>query len=192
MVHIPAFCDSCGAVFGSGIVVENCVNVSLSGNRSGPCPRCGGMGSVIDGLFNVTENVIEILSAPERTRTQLKALTGILQSAANGSAPLGDIAAQIKETVPELSEVARFLPKTSTELVAWLTLILLAIQTISDIGEEEKPSTTVILNQVIEQSMQQHNYYPSVKPPSPKRQGRNSFCDCGSGVKYKRCCGKSI
>lgn len=62
MVNIPAFCDTFGAAFPSGYAFENCRNVHLSGNKSEPCSRCGGMGSVPYGVFNFTENVIEILN----------------------------------------------------------------------------------------------------------------------------------
>jgi uncharacterized protein YecA (UPF0149 family) len=31
---------------------------------------------------------------------------------------------------------------------------------------------------------------PSIKPAAPKTTPRNAPCPCGSGNKYKRCCGK--
>jgi hypothetical protein len=65
MPNLPAICDDCGTMFPSGFVMENCTNISLSGNKSGPCPSCGGMGSIPDGVFNVLGNVIEILDAPK-------------------------------------------------------------------------------------------------------------------------------
>lgn len=30
----------------------------------------------------------------------------------------------------------------------------------------------------------------STGKPRPNAQGRNELCSCGSGLKYKRCCGK--
>jgi len=130
MVLIPAFCDNCGAAFSSGIAVENCANITLSGNRSGPCPRCGGMGSVIDGVFNVVGDVIEILSAPQSTIESLNKLTHILKKAAQEKNTSEEIEKNINTNVPELSGVTKYLPKSPTDLVAWLTFILLATQTI--------------------------------------------------------------
>ena len=46
MPTLNARCDTCGAIFPSGIVVENSTNVTFKDVRSGPCPRCGGMGTV--------------------------------------------------------------------------------------------------------------------------------------------------
>ena len=190
MVHIPAFCDNCGAAFNSGIVVENCRNISLSGNRSGPCPRCGSMGSVIDGVFNVAGDVIEILSAPQRTIESLQKLTQILKVAAQDKETSEEITNKINEQVPELTSVSKFIPKNATELVAWLTFILLAIQTINQLTKDETPDVTIILNHAVEQSMEPKNYYPFSQPKIP--QSRNRPCECGSGKRFKHCCGKII
>lgn len=138
MVHIPAFCDNCGAAFNSGIVVENCRSLHLSGNRSGPCPRCGSMGSVIDGVFNVAGDVIEILSAPQRTIDSLQKLSDILKAAAAKNQSAEEIAKNIEKDTPEFSGISKYIPKNATELVAWLTLILLAIQTINQLGKDER------------------------------------------------------
>lgn len=188
MVLIPAFCDNCGAAFSSGIAVENCSNITLSGNRSGPCPRCGGMGSVIDGVFNVVGDVVEVLSAPQSTIESLNKLTQLLKKAAQEKETPEEISNNINEDIPELSEITRFLPKNATELVAWLTFILLATQIIIQLGKEENPNTQIIINQSIEQSMQQNNFYPFKQLAVP--QSRNSLCNCGSGKRYKHCCGK--
>ncbi len=166
MVHIPAFCDSCGAAFGSGIVVENCRNITFSGNRSGPCPRCGSMGSVIDGVFNVVRE-----AAKEKDSTE-------------------QITEKINEQVPELSLITRYIPKNATELVAWLTFILIAMQTINQFSKDDSPDINIILNQSVEQSMQPQNYYPFNQQAIPPT--RNSPCSCGSKKRYKHCCGLSI
>ncbi|MBU2570355.1 MAG: SEC-C domain-containing protein [Gammaproteobacteria bacterium] len=190
MVNIPAFCDTCGASFPSGFAFENCSNVHLSGNKSGPCPRCGGMGSVPDGVFNITGNVIEILSAPTRTIEQLTVLSKILKIAASSKKSPEEIAKEIEDKVPDLSLIAKYIPKNASELVAWLTFILLAIQTINQLGKDDVPDVNVILNQSVEQSMRPENYYPFVIPQAPI--SRNAPCPCGSGQRYKHCCGKAI
>jgi SEC-C motif-containing protein len=187
MVHIPAFCDNCGAAFNSGIVVDNCRNIHLSGNRSGPCPRCGSMGSVIDGVFNVAGDVIEILSAPQRTIDSLQKLSHILKAATARNLSAEEIAKNIEKDTPEFSSISKYIPKNATELVAWLTLILLAIQTINQLGKGESPDVNIILNHSVEQSMDPKNYYP-FNLQSPRR---NTPCPCGSGKRYKHCCGKT-
>lgn len=64
MPSILAFCDTYGTVFSSGIFVENPTNMSFAGNRLGPCPHCGGMGHVPDGVFNFIGNTIKSCLRP--------------------------------------------------------------------------------------------------------------------------------
>lgn len=190
MVNIPAFCDICGAAFPSGFAFENCRNIHLQGNKSGPCPRCGGMGSVIDGVFDIAGDVIKILAAPKRTIESLQKLSELLKEAAVKKQSAEDISSKIEKELPEYSSIAKYIPKNATELVAWLTLILVAIQTINNLGKDEAPDINIILNQSVEQSVEQKNYYPFVIPETPP--SRNSPCPCGSGKRYKHCCGKAI
>ncbi|WP_160164262.1 SEC-C domain-containing protein [Marinobacter santoriniensis] len=148
------------------------------------------MGSVLDGVFNITGSVIEVLSAPSRTTEQLKVLSEILQSAVASEKEADEIASEIQSKAPSLGAIARFIPKNSTELVAWLTFVLLAIQTLMQMDEKEAPDVNLILNQSVEQSMNPKNYYPY--RPAPDTLTRNAPCPCGSGERYKRCCGRGI
>jgi uncharacterized protein YecA (UPF0149 family) len=147
------------------------------------------MGSVIDGVFNVAGDVIEILSAPQRTVDSLQRLSEILKAATTQKQSAEEIAKNIEKKAPEFNSISRYIPKNATELVAWLTLILLAIQTINQLGKDETPDINIILNQSIEQSMDPRNYYPFAQPIPPSR---NAPCPCGSGKRYKHCCGKAI
>jgi hypothetical protein len=46
MPHLMAVCDNCGNEFPSGFFIEGCSNVTFTGNKTGPCPKCGGIASV--------------------------------------------------------------------------------------------------------------------------------------------------
>lgn len=182
MPSIPAFCDTCGAIFNSGFFAENSTNVTFSGCQAGPCPKCGGIGHIPDGVFNFIGDTIEILSAPKRTLKELAQLTKILQNAkAEESAEA--IAERIRQEVPGLSKLADLLPKNRSELYGFLALILTVIQLMS---QSPQPTTTVTVNQVIQQVSQSS---PTGQAKKPKRKlGRNELCFCGSGKKHKRCC----
>ena len=159
MPMIPAFCDDCGTPFPSGFFLENCRNVTLSGNRSGPCPNCGGMGSVIDGVFNVTHDAIEILSAPQWTFQRLSSLVSILSKAREEGASKEEIVDEIKKEAPELSSIVDAFPKTRMELYAFL-LVLIAAATLlmnqcSSESETGRPQQQIqspenVLNQAVE------------------------------------------
>ncbi|GJA11852.1 hypothetical protein KAM344_23540 [Aeromonas caviae] len=196
MPNLPAICDDCGTMFPSGFVMENCTNISLSGNKSGPCPSCGGMGSIPDGVFNVLGNVIEILDAPRKTVDQLNRYVRVLNSAREQKLSREQIKEQIDKDVPELASISDFLPKTRNELYAFLALLLGILTTI--ITSMKDDEVTVVEPQIIlEQTINNHFYDTQVvtKPsitrlsaPVRPKVGRNEPCLCGSGLKYKKCC----
>jgi hypothetical protein len=195
MPVIPAFCDSCGTAFPSGFFVENCLSLSLSGNKSGPCPNCGAMGHVPDGVFNIIGNTIEILTAPERTVFELRRLAEILQTArVRGTVP-EEVVRDIEKEFPSLSPLMQLMPTNRSEWYAFLAVILSAIQIYlaafpSSSNQTPNPPPNITVNQVIEQTI--------IMEPVPKRKShkaingkisRNAPCSCKSGKKYKRCCG---
>lgn len=192
MPAVPAFCDTCGTVFNSGFFVENSRGIHFAGNRSGPCPKCGGMGHVPDGVFNFIGNTIEILSAPERTHAELMRLAEILRQANERSDTKEQVAERIAKEVPGLARLAGLLPSNRGELYGFLGLVLAAAQLLSQ--GEKAPQVTVNVTQVIEQVMipPPTSGAPKAKPQTQdKWPSRNQPCICGSGKKYKRCCGVS-
>lgn len=124
---MPAFCDNCGTVFASGFVFENCANISLSVNKAGPCPSCVAMGSIPDGIFNITGNAIKLISGTLKTVEQLKTLSAILTNAQKHNQTRDEVNKQIQKETPELNSFAAILPKTRIELYAFITIILMAI-----------------------------------------------------------------
>jgi len=62
-VDVAAFCDSCGAVFKSGKVLEIGTEEQFVGNSAGPCPVCIRMGHIPGGVLSFLGSTIEILSA---------------------------------------------------------------------------------------------------------------------------------
>lgn len=196
MPVIPAFCDNCGTAFPSGFFMENCTNISLMGNKSGPCPKCGGMGSVPDGVFNVLGDVIKIIDAPKRTVEQLSRYVQVLHEARAQNLPREEVKRKIDKDIPELAGISSFLPKTRTELYAFLAL-LVSLFTI--LKEDAKPQDiNIIINNTVEQMMIQQQKELSLVTGGKKaevkfeRSSRNDTCSCGSGFKYKKCCGEII
>lgn len=189
MPSIPAFCDTCSTAFPSGISVENASNVTLSGNRSGPCPSCGGMGHVPDGVFNFIGNTIEILSAPQRTVEELARLVQIIHEAKAKQQSNEQVAAQIKQELPGLSSLADILPKNRGELYGFLGVVLATITLLT----QSPPSQNITINvsQVVEQTLVAASAAKQKPQESSqsKKIGRNAPCPCGSEKKYKKCCG---
>ncbi|OYY48731.1 MAG: hypothetical protein B7X95_09610 [Methylophilaceae bacterium 17-44-8] len=188
MPSVPAFCDTCGTVFNSGIFVENSANISFAGNISGPCPSCGGMGHVPDGVFNFIGNTIEILSAPERTIKELTNLAKILQEAKAKSETREQVVSRIEKELPSLSGLTKLLPENKSELYGFLALVLAAAQLFSQAPPTQN-STTINVTQVIQQVITEPSAVKAAPVQAKKKIGRNETCTCGSGLKYKRCCG---
>ena len=188
MPSVPAFCDTCGTVFSSGIFVENSINISFTGNISGPCPSCGGMGHVPDGVFNFIGNTIEILSAPERTIAELTHLAKILREAKAKAETREQVVSRVEKEIPSLSKLVNLLPENKSELYGFLAVVLAAIQLFTQTPSALN-TTNINVTQVIQQVVSEPTVTKTAPAKSKQKVGRNEPCPCGSGVKYKRCCG---
>lgn len=189
MPAIPAFCDTCGTAFPSGIFVENCLNISLSGNKSGPCPKCGGIGHIPDGVFNVVGSTIEILSAPDRTIQELTRLVEILQAAKTLNARPEEVAREIKRDIPALALLLLLRPSSKADWYAFLGILLAIVQVYLTVNPTGTSTPAVTINQVIHQTfVNEQTGESATTKASRKKTGPNEPCPCGSGLKYKKCC----
>lgn len=83
----PAVCDNCGTVFPSGFAFgPGTSNIRMIGNKSGPCPNCGGMGSIPDGVYDTLGDTLNIVStwSPDR----ITRLIAELEQARNAPDPI--------------------------------------------------------------------------------------------------------
>lgn len=155
MPILPAFCDTCYTAFPSGIVVENVKNLTISRVQSRPCPRCGGIGHVPDGVFNAIGNFIEVLSGPDRTVQELQRLATIIKDSRKNNETADQIKQKIEEDVPQLSPLMNLIvPKTAGDFYALLSVIIAIITSIlsmidSSSNGDKQQSNQVINNEVI-------------------------------------------
>jgi hypothetical protein len=190
-LSLPAICDSCGTVFPSGFAVSGTVEYC----QAGPCPVCGGKGSIPNGTYQIIGNIITLLAGPQKTVNQLRSLAGIITEARKVVNEPNNAVAKIKNEAPELSSIVDSLPKIRMELYAFLSLIIFAIATIiaaytsfKDKGPTEE-EVQGLIDKSIERAFKEN---PTTEKPQPYRSkpktGRNEPCHCGSGKKYKKCC----
>jgi hypothetical protein len=155
------------------------------------------MGHVPDGVFNFVGNTIEILSAPQRTVDELSRLAKILREAREKKQGPEAVAQTIRKELPELSGLADLLPKTRAELYAFLALIVAVVALLTQSLGGGGKATNITVNQTINQvfmetekaAKPQEKTARTPKQAMPKV-GRNDPCPCGSGKKYKKCCGR--
>ncbi len=202
MPPVLAVCDSCGTAFPSGIFIENSTNITMTGNRSGPCPRCGGMGRVPDGRYDATKDSIHIMATSATSIESLRRLEAILRGVNRPGVTGQAVAAAIKTQAPEFSALAPIVQRGGIDVAKWIGVILTAILVLYAMWDRLDPANKgatpeqirEIYRQVLQQTQQQPkpsptmNRVPLISPrPSPSRNGP---CPCGSGKKYKRCHGR--
>jgi hypothetical protein len=200
MARIPAVCYSCGAFFPSPIdVAPGSTNVTLGWNVvTRRCPRCGGSGRVLDGIFDFTENALRFISGPEQTVSDLERLAAILRAARERKASLEEIRQEVQAQVPQHRSIVDLLvPKSAADLYAFIAVLLMILQLVQgqlSKGAEPKMEVNEVMNQIMMVNPQGPPAPPSqaIQPPKPmataKKVGRNDPCTCGSGKKYKKCC----
>jgi len=129
--------------------MENCINVTLGRGECGPCPNCGGSGHIPQGVFNIIGETIHILSAPERTTSELLKLSEIIKESKKSTTPTQTVINRVTNEVPNLKPLLQFLPNKNnrTEMYAFFALILAFVQIcLSLSSEEETPKENININ----------------------------------------------
>ncbi|MDR3587634.1 MAG: SEC-C metal-binding domain-containing protein [Desulfosporosinus sp.] len=198
MINLPIFCNACGAIFPSGIVVENLTNAIIN-DISGSCPFCGGFGQVPAGVYNFIGRTIGLLTGPDTTVNELNKLAIILQNYQDKESGVNEIRQQIYQEVPKLTSIVDLLP--SQDAYQFIQIILFIITIIITLALEDEPApiTTENIIEELYKRLTPSNTLPTDSPNDKKSKnfqvanvGRNDLCTCGSGKKYKKCCGNII
>ncbi|MFA5771030.1 MAG: hypothetical protein WC894_06105 [Patescibacteria group bacterium] len=149
MIKIPAICDNCGTIFPSGFSAENAFNITLSNNKSGLCPKCGGMGHLPDGTFNFVYDTIVLLQGPKRTKSELVRFQKLLQDVKQKSSDPDVVKKVLLKETGELKSIANFLPKNKADLYAFITILLMILELILNSPKKEACSQNINVNSVI-------------------------------------------
>ena len=149
------------------------------------------MGHVPDGVFNFIGNTIEILSAPERTVSELLGLATLLREARAKGENREQVAARIEKELPSLSILGKLLPTNKNELYGFLGVVIAAVSLYTQSGDKPPSQTVVNVTQIVQQITTEHpqNQSQTRSSSARKKQGRNEPCQCGSEKKFKKCCG---
>lgn len=206
LISMPGICDDCGKMFPTGIVGEGGSVIDASGASVGPCPYCGGDAHAPHGVFRFVEDMIEIISAPQRTLDELKRLSLLVDKANEDEFSREEFSSKVKEEVPELHPLLDWIIPQNQDQKFNLSLVLLSavltfiITAMLNNTQPQKASPEVIINNVYE--IQETNHYYNNQPEINNKSdnvntpirvekiGRNQLCPCGSGLKYKKCHGR--
>jgi len=128
-------CDNptCGHAFMAISPIEIAVGLSpsLIGNKLGPCPQCGGMGSIPSGVYTNTGQSIEIAPFSTQDKLLLQHAFDLIQSSIKSNIQPNAFREVAKSTIPELSSLWDIIPAQKDQRYQfWLVVlgVILAIQ----------------------------------------------------------------
>ena len=82
MPGLPAICDTCLTVWDPhAINIANATNVHIEDVTVSPCPNCGGVGHIPDGIYSATTDTINVVATTVRSARSLALLGRLLQQA---------------------------------------------------------------------------------------------------------------
>ena len=191
-VPIPAICFN-GHVFGFGYFLTPGGSVTFAGCVAGPCPRCGAGGTIPDGIYTFTEDLLVV--AKTIGLRGLQALLPILSRARDKGASPQEVADQLRKEPERVRKLADLLPQSRPDWIAYLGILVSIIVAAIQILQASGGNTTIINNNLTIQNVFNLATSP---PPTPKpkqtphrrakaKVGPNDPCECGSGAKKKKC-----
>lgn len=146
MTVVPVYCHNCDTVFGADIAKGAILKNTFIGNNPIPCPLCGNIGYTIEGLYSSIGKSLEIIVSSFNSKNSLLAFAEkLLQLKKNKIEPT-----EFKNEVPELSSVKESLPKTRSELYAFIAILLTAISIFISTYTQFKSTDTSLSKESIE------------------------------------------
>ncbi len=196
MEGLIAFCNNpnCGTIFlhngiFGGIAMGS---ASFKGCSIGPCPNCGGLGYVPDGIYNFFDNQIEFIRGPKSSLDALKKVKQLLRSFKKKEYTQEYILNEVNKVSPEVANELKKIP-TKINYNQWIGTLIALISVIILIQQTyfNDKSDSEIKDQFIEYLLKENTELKNKKVQTfipNKKIGRNDTCYCGSGIKYKKCC----
>ncbi len=195
MNNIIAFCENsaCGAIFEYQKLIggKGSADIEMSNVRVGPCPKCGSSGVVPDGVYKYANNVINFLTGPSSSIEALKQVEAILKKAKKEGASKEEVISEIEKASPDTAKALRDVP-SGPSYIQWLMLIIaiisVAIQAHTSYFKEDTNLEDKVIEHLLEENKSLNDEIRTYERKEPKVP-RNAPCPCGSGKKYKKCCG---
>lgn len=134
MSLVPVFCDNCGAVFASHRAAgrTDAKKIQITGMKVGPCPNCGGMGSVPDGVYGLIDDALTVVHATDLPATTLQEVISVLEDVVSGVTTGDQALKDVEERAPDLVPVINVYLQRADPM-RWV-MLLLAILTVAMAG----------------------------------------------------------
>lgn len=124
MATVPGICDECGSVFGAeALTGAEGRNIKLGGARIGPCPSCGGAGSVPEGVYDLVMDTLRVVEMAAIEKVVFDAVIEVLEGRASGEVSDEEVIERVEEAAPGLVPTIKdYLSRSDP--ASWLALLI--------------------------------------------------------------------
>lgn len=180
---VPAICDRCGGIFGSEgfISGSNAKNITMVGNKVGPCPNCGGMGSIPDGVYDIQDNTLKVIKASGTSPETLQSLIGLLESLGRGEASSSQVINRVEQEAPALAPTVRKALEKS-DPSKWITLLIAIITLYLQATASQPPSADEVAESIREKPVPTY----AAKAAIPKAKAKIKRAPKSHGIAKQR------
>jgi hypothetical protein len=205
---IPALCERCGEWFTHpGMAMGTSMTYKAQEGARINHPGCGGDGVIPAGEYEFTEAGVKAVLDANLSTDDLAQLIALLREA-HGAATYEELA-DVVDRAPRAvrGKLKKLLPTDLSKATFYLTILMLALNQHSQseqagtahrdaqaqVAAIERSSKILEggIPQLVLDAIQQAKGSPvGQSPPASPKVGRNDPCSCGSGKKYKMCCGR--
>jgi hypothetical protein len=168
MPGLPGYCPHCGTLFiGRQIMVDNLWECTLTDIHEN-CPNCGRRADILDGVYNVYGNTIELVSGPQFTRDALKTLAELIERAARQEITEDELQEAATAIDPQLGQAVAQIRRQTKWPIAVLILLMLTLQRCNF-----NVNVDLDINRLWDQWSTQSEQSELYVPPESKRNGQN-------------------
>lgn len=118
--------------------------LTLSGNEE-TCPFCGEWAQIADGVFNVADNILSVIAAPNITKQMLAAFSSAIRLGYVQKKPPEELAKEVEKIDPSFGEVIR---KSGSNKQFYLVALLLILAAIKSCSVEVKLDANRLIDQI--------------------------------------------
>jgi len=153
---IPVYCEHCGAMFSSRMFNfgpnARVASMHLEGNKE-TCPNCGEMASIVDGVFEVSGNILKLVSGPQFTKVLLSQFAHLLEQARRREIEPEELEKKATELNGELGQVVKQMRASGMRLMPVRLIMLAALHSCKfEMKVDAKLDVNDLLRQGIEYS----------------------------------------
>ena len=118
-------------------------NIHMGGAKVGPCPSCGGVGTVPDGTYDLIDNTLRAVRAADIGKGTLNSIIELLESRTHGKTTDQDVIAGVKAVAPAFAPTVKdYLAKSDP--ASWLALLVAILMMLQSATAPSPPTAQEI------------------------------------------------